>query len=449
MIPSPPSSPPAPLPTRAGATRVLDWQALRPPRESQAPHAYHAPHAYRVPFLIVVALTAVVSFTAAVSAQETSTLSGRVVDEASSSPIADVAVRVEGSKLQALTGADGAFLIENVPAGPHLLVLEHLAYGTHSQNVAVTAGEELRLSVRMSPRAIELAPLVVEGVSELQRRRVTTGHAMNEIPLAEIDDAARRGLDLSEVLRQRLPGLRITQGGRPGRASCVEYRTASAQGPCQEVSIYVDGVRAAVPSLLYFSMPLEDIARLELLSPLQASTRYGSAAGGGALLIETKRGPQPGRVVDPERLMTGFDWSLEEGRYEWTRVLLSSLIGSTVGLAIGLAVADACLDVDEGLGGLRPRCPGLATMGAGFLALSLPSATGSYSAHWAGETSRSRGRFLPSALAGTMMASAGYLLLIEGKEGGSGAVETAGIVILTVGTPIALAISDRVFRSLR
>ena len=443
MTPSPPSSPPAPLPTRAGTPRAPDWRALRAPRESQPPHAC------RIPSLIIVSLTAVVSFTAALSAQETSSLSGRVVDEASSSPIADVAVHVEGSELQALTDANGAFLIENVPAGPHLLVLEHLAYGMHSQSVAVTAGEELRLSARLSPRAIELAPLVVEGVSQLQRRRVTTGHAMNEIPLADIDDAARRGLDLSEVLRQRLPGLRVRQGGRTGRASCVEYRTASAQGPCQEVSIYVDGVRAAVPSLLYFSMPLEDIARLELLSPLQASTRYGSAAGGGALLVETKRGPQRRRAVDTERLMTGFDWSLEEERYDWKRVLLSSLIGSSVDLAIGLGVADACLDVDEGLGGLRPRCPGLATMGAGFLALGLPSATGSYSAHWAGETSRSRGRFFPSALAGTMMASAGYLLLIEGKEGGSGAAETAGIVILTVGMPLALAISDRVFRSLR
>ena len=202
------------------------------------------------------------------------------MDEASSSPIADVAVHVEGSELQALTDANGAFLIENVPAGPHLLVLEHLAYGMHSQSVAVTAGEELRLSARLSLRAIELAPLVVEGVSQLQRRRVTTGlTAMNEIPLADIDDAARRGLDLSEVLRQRLPGLRVRQGGRTGRAS--------------------------------------------------------------------------------------------------------------------------------------------------------------------------RGRFFPSALAGTMMASAGYLLLIEGKEGGSGAAETAGIVILTVGMPLALAISDRVFRSLQ
>ena len=401
------------------------------------------PAASRVALLCVLTL---VNATGAAS-QERGTLTGRVLEEGSSRPVADVVVRLSNLGLSSVTDASGMFRFATVPEGAHMLVVEHLAFGEHAREVAVNPGEDLRLDVRLSPRAIELSPLVVEAVTELEQRRISTGHSMNEVGQEQISDAARRGLALSDVLAQHLPGLRV-RSGRTG--SCVEYRSTSAQGGCNDVSIYVDGVRAAVPSLLYFSMPLEDIARVELLSPLQASTRFGMAAGGGALLVETKTGPQRTReAASDRRLVTGFDWSLEEERYGWERVFLSSVAGNAVGLAVGLGLASRCLDIDTGLGGLRPRCPAVFTTGAGFLALALPSAAGSYTAHWAGETDRSRGRFLPAALGGAMMATAGYLLFIEGKSNESPVAERTGIVLLAVGTPLMTTLADRIFRVLR
>ena len=395
--------------------------------------------------LAVLCILALVPAAEAAS-QDSGALTGRVLEERTSRPVADVLVRLSDLGLSTVTDANGMFRFETVPEGAHVLAVEHLAYGEHAREVAVNPGEDLRLEVRLSPRAIELSPLVVEAVTELEQRRISTGHSVNEVGQQQISDAARRGLALSDVLAQHLPGLRV-RSGRTG--SCVEYRSTSAQGGCNDVSIYVDGVRSAVPSLLYFSMPLEDIARVELLSPLQASTRFGMAAGGGALLVETKTGPQVSREAANEHLVTGFDWSLEEERYGWERVFFSSLAGNAFGLAIGLGLAKRCLDIDTGLGGLRPRCPAVFTTGAGFLALALPSAAGSYSAHWAGETDRSRGRFLPAALGGAMMATAGYLLLIEGKSNESPEAETAGIVLLAVGTPLMATLADRIFRVLR
>ena len=404
--------------------------------------ARRAPAACRVALLCVLTL---ISATAAAS-QERGALTGRVLEESTSRPVADVAVRLSDLGMSTVTDANGMFRFETVPEGAHVLVVEHLAYGEHAREVAVTSGEDLRLDVRLSPRAIELSPLVVEAATELQQRRISTGHSMNEVGQEQISEAARRGLGLSDVLAQHLPGLRV----RSGRgSSCVEYRSTSAQGGCNDVSIYVDGVRAAVPSLLYFSMPLEDIARVELLSPLQASTRFGMAAGGGALLVETKTGPRRTREAATDRLVTGFDWSLEEDRYRWERVFLGSVAGNAIGLAVGLGLASRCLDIDTGIGGLRPRCPAVFTTGAGFLALALPSAAGSYTAHWAGETDRSRGRFLPAALGGAMMATAGYLLFIEGKSNESPVAERTGIVLLAVGTPLMTTLADRIFRVLR
>ena len=383
---------------------------------------------------------------AAAPAQMVGALTGRVLEQQSSQPIPDVVVRLHDLGRSAVTDADGMFRFVDVPGGAHMLVVEHLAYGDQSREIAVNAGEDLRLDVRLSPQTIELAPLVVEAVTELEQRRISTGHSINEVGPAQLGEAARRGLALSDVLAQHLPGLRV-RSSRTG--SCVEYRSTSAQGGCNDVSIYVDGVRAAVPSLLYFSMPLEDIARVELLSPLQASTRFGMAAGGGALLVETKTGPQRQREAAADNLVTGFDWSLEEERYGWERVFASSLVGNAVGLAAGLGLAHQCLEIDTGIGGLRPRCASVLTTGTGILALALPSAAAGYSAGWAGQTGRSKGRFLPAALGSAMAATAGYLLLIEGKSNESRPAQVTGIALLTVGTPLMTTLADRIFRALR
>lgn len=422
---------PAPTDAHPGLS-VAAWRAL-------------ARCARATSFVALLCVLTLVSANAA-AAQQTGTLTGRVLEHENSRPIPDVVVRLHDLGLSTVTDAGGMFGFADVPGGAHILVVEHLAYGDQSREIAVNPGEDLRLDVRLAPRMIEFEPLVVEAVTELERRRISTGHSVNEVGPAQLSEAARRGLALSDVLAQHLPGLRV-RSSRTG--SCVEYRSTSAQGGCNDVSIYVDGVRAAVPSLLYFSMPLEDIARVELLSPLQASTRFGMAAGGGALLVETKTGPQRQREAAADNLVTGFDWSLEEERYGWERVFASSFVGNAVGLALGLGLANRCLEIDTGLGGLRPRCTGILTTGTGILALALPSAAGGYSAGWAGQTDRSKGRFLPAALGSAMAATAGYLLLIEGRSNESGAAETAGIVLLAVGTPLMTTVADRIFRVLR
>lgn len=424
---------------------VLPASIVAHPGPSVAARRALARCAHGTSLAALLGVLALGSATAAI-AQESGTLTGRVLEQQNSRPIVDVVVRLHDLGLSTVTDAAGMFRFEVVPEGAHILVVEHLAYGDQSREIAVNPGEDLRLDVRLAPRTIELEPLVVEAVTELERRRISTGHSINEVGPAQLSEAARRGLALSDVLAQHLPGLRV-RSGRTG--SCVEYRSTSAQGGCNEVSIYVDGVRSAAPSLLYFSMPVEDIARVELLSPLQASTRFGMAAGGGALLVETKTGPQRTREAANEDLVSGFDWSLEEERYGWERVFASSFVGNAVGLALGLGLANQCLDIDTGIGGLRPRCTGILTTGTGILALALPSAAGGYSAGWAGQTDRSKGRFLPAALGSAMAATAGYLLLIEGKSNESRPAQTAGIVLLTVGTPLMTTLADRIFRVLR
>jgi len=161
---------------------------------------------------------------------------------------------------------------------------------------------ELALEVTISTQVIELSPLVVETLTDLDRRRISTGAAMNEITLPQIGLAARSGLDLSQLLQNSMPGVDV-RTGRLGQM-CVTYRAIRSdnnRGGC-------DGVSVADPSYIYTSIPLRDIERVEMLSPGQAGVRYGMRNGQSVLLIETKRA-EAVRVRDQSRMMTGFDWT--------------------------------------------------------------------------------------------------------------------------------------------
>ncbi|MCA1792164.1 MAG: TonB-dependent receptor plug domain-containing protein, partial [Thioalkalivibrio sp.] len=270
------------------------------------------------------------------------TISGRVIDAGTRRPISDVIIRVDGSVHETLSDRAGMFTLEGIPEGEQRLVLEHLSYGEHARRVLVNAGENLSLEARISTRAIELAPLVVEALSELERRRITGGVPIREVTRDDLNLAQSTGRNLAQMLRERIPGTSV----RPGRfgMSCVEYRGArGGSGPCRDLTVFVDGVRIADPGTFYDLVPPDDIERMEILSVAEAGARYGSLAGNGVLLIETRRPPRPETPDGATVQNSLFDWSGEPQPYAWKRVFATSFAANAIGVGISLALADQCL----------------------------------------------------------------------------------------------------------
>jgi hypothetical protein len=210
------------------------------------------------------------------------------------------------------------------------------------------------------------------------------------------------------------------------------------------MAIYIDGVFMSAPGTIPPNIPLNDIERVEAISPGQAGVQYGTLGGNGVLLIETRRGPGPARQRPGEELMIGFDWSQEPAPYPWFKVVASSVLGNALGLGVGLLAADQCLlvDHDRGTVGVRDGCGGMKALVTGSLAVVLPIFTTSYATRWGGTTVRSRGRLVPGVLVGSLSALTGYLLLVEGQSAAAG-------VALGLGIPSLVILSDRVFRVLR
>ncbi len=380
-----------------------------------------------------------VTFPGDAHAQAAGSVSGLVVDDQTGRPISEAIVRIMGTEIQVLTGESGAFLLSMVPVGERQLRLEHLAYGEHTRRVLVEPDSELKFEVRLSQQAIELAPLVVETLSELERRRESTGFSMNEVVAEEIDQAARTGQTLSELLRDRLPGAFI-------RGSCLESRGPTGGSRCREVRIVLDGIPISAPGTLLSTMPISNIERVELLSAGEAGARYGSLGGNGVLLIETKTGRRPDRMRDDEDRLTGFDWSAEAEPYGWPKVFGSAFLLNAIGMGISYAMYSDCFQLTgESDLGLRTVCGGVKTTASGFVSMGLPSLAGSFGARWAGSTSRSHGRLLPMAVGAMLTTMSGYLLVIYGQP----TAEAVGGVILSIGVPAVITLSDRVFRTLR
>ncbi|MDH3272039.1 MAG: TonB-dependent receptor, partial [Gemmatimonadota bacterium] len=321
---------------------------------------------------LILCLTAALALASPTTAQEFGTVGGRVVDVDSGEPVMGVIVRVEGVS-PTLTNESGVFELPTVPAGEWSITFEHVAYGTHERSITVAEEETTAIVVEISTEAIELRPFVVEAMTELERRRLTSGNSINEITALDIDQAARTGMSFGDLLQGALPGVDVRQGGA---GLCVTYRairTGNNRGDCDGVSVILDGVPVADPAYVYSSIPLRDIQRVEVLSPSQAGVRYGMRSGQGALLIETKRGPVR-RQADMSRYMTGFDWTGETEPYPWLKVFASSLLVNAAALGITQLMVNECFQTEESSLALRTSCGPLATASAGILSVALPSA---------------------------------------------------------------------------
>ena len=380
-----------------------------------------------------------------VGAQETRVVSGVVVDAESGAPVSDALVTIRGTGLTVVTDRDGRFEISGVPLGSLELVLSHIAYGEHAEPLIVEASGSLDLRIRASSRAIELEPLDVEVASTEAQARRASGTATNVINRATIAAFPGRGQGLLPVLQGRIPSLRV-------HGNCVEYRRQqqavfadpvnpeiSRTTPCRDITVVVDGVPDRQGSDLLAQLAPQDVERIQVLSPAEAGLQY-MAGDRGVILVETRQGAATGR---PYRIhVNGFGWDEPES-YPWLRVLGVSVLGNAAVAGLTSTTVFDCRGFEEEL--RPPRCYAPAGMAAAFVTSAVSRAI----TQWAGKTSGSEGRTYPALLLGTATASIGYLLYVHGENQGSDGYRTAGQVVLAVGIPLSLTLSDRVFRMLR
>jgi TonB-linked SusC/RagA family outer membrane protein len=219
--------------------------------------------------------------------QNTGVVRGRVTDESTQGPLQAVQISVVGSQRGTLTGADGSYRIEGVPVGEYQVRAEYIGYGSHSEPVTVTSGQEVAVDFALEQSVLDLEEIVVTGVAG-QQVRAKLPFSVDRLTTQNMPVPATSA---QSMLTGKVAGLRTASaGGRPGEVPSIMLRgptSINATNRTQEPLYIVDGVILAGSVVDIDAMDIESI---EVVKGAAAASLYGSRAANGVIQITTARG---------------------------------------------------------------------------------------------------------------------------------------------------------------
>jgi TonB-dependent SusC/RagA subfamily outer membrane receptor len=246
-----------------------------------------------------------VSTAGGLEAQETGTITGRVIDAQSMQPLASAQVAIPGLGIGVLTQQNGRFILLNVPAGTQTVTVQRIGYRTLSETVPVVAGASVNRDFNLSQEALSLDEVIVTGTPGGTQRRAI-GNAVVRLDAAEVAEVRPVG-NISDILQGRTPGLAIGRsGGNVGEGGFIRIRGVSSLTLGTQPLIYIDGIRMDNSTSLGPNLPTtgagqaaasalndlnpNDIESIEVIKGPAAATLYGTEASAGVIQIITKRG---------------------------------------------------------------------------------------------------------------------------------------------------------------
>ncbi len=210
--------------------------------------------------------------------------------------LAGAQVVLVGPRLSAVTTAQGAFVLADVPAGTHQLRVSHAGYRVFTRQVEVRAGEEALLAVALTP-----TPVLLDGVVVSASRRA---ERVTEAPVT----ITRIGPEVLEntvgnsfvgALKQA-KGLDFIQVG----ATSVAVNARGFNSSFNNRMLMMEDGRIAVlpenglPVGQFTATPKVDLAGLEVIVGPGAAL-YGADASSGVLTLRTKDPREfPGTTVE-------------------------------------------------------------------------------------------------------------------------------------------------------
>ncbi|MGQ0648526.1 MAG: carboxypeptidase-like regulatory domain-containing protein [Gemmatimonadaceae bacterium] len=233
-------------------------------------------------------------------AQATGIVRGTVVDSSGGEPVPGVSVVVVGSRVGAITDANGKYIMRGAPVGAQTLRLTRIGISPQTRMVTITTGGEVVADFVVGRGVVQLQQ-VVTTVTGAQRT-VELGHAVSMIA-ADSVFMTLPVRDISHMLNARVTGAQVnSQNGLTGTVSPIRIRGLNSFTVGNDPLVIVDGARIeATPSQNTSSagrlgdLNMYEIESMDVVKGPAAATLYGTDAANGVIVIRTKRG-QAGRT---------------------------------------------------------------------------------------------------------------------------------------------------------
>ena len=234
------------------------------------------------------------------------TIRGRAIDATTGEQLIGATVRLEQTKLNAVTGLDGSFMLRNVPDGSYQLTVSYVSYKTAVRTVLVTNTDPLTLTIALQSADNQLLNEVVvtqkrDGFSD------NTARSLERNALQVTNIVSGRTIELSPDLTvanviQRVSGVSVE------RNSNGDGQYAIVRGMDKRYNYtLVNGVKIPSPDNRYRYVPL-DIFPSELLERLEVykaliPSQEGDAIGG---VVNMVMRDAPNKLYVQANLATGY-----------------------------------------------------------------------------------------------------------------------------------------------
>jgi TonB-dependent receptor len=234
--------------------------------------------------LVLVALTVALPLSA--QSPAAGSISGRVSDASSKLALAGARVSVVGTALETFTSTRGDYLLSEVPAGVHTVVVSYLGYAEATRPASVAAGRATALDFVIGGEAVRMDALVITGSLVGQARAVNQQRAAETLSnFVAADEIGRFPDQNAAESMQRIPGLALYRDQGEGRYIVVRGIRPDLN------SVKINGVSMASPErgdriVALDVMPTDTLGAVEVT---KAITPDMDADGlGGAINLKTR-----------------------------------------------------------------------------------------------------------------------------------------------------------------
>ena len=245
-----------------------------------------------------VILTLLLALVVQLSFAQGRTITGTVTGE-DGIPLPGVNVLVKGTARGVQTDFDGNYAIEATKGD--VLTFSFIGLKTAEYSI----GDSTVIDVVLAGDAAQLEEVVVTAQG-IKREKKALGYSVATVGDEQLEQRASG--DVARVLSGKASGVSITSaGGMAGSATNVVIRGLSSFSGSNQALFVVDGVPFAsdtnasgsfisgnTGSSRFLDLDPNNIAGIEVLKGLAASTLYGSQGKNGVILITTKAGAQEG-----------------------------------------------------------------------------------------------------------------------------------------------------------
>jgi TonB-dependent SusC/RagA subfamily outer membrane receptor len=232
----------------------------------------------------------------------TGTIRGRVTEGTAGRGVPEVQVTIAGTRIGAVTNANGDFTLISVPTGSRTVEARRIGYQPVERTITVNVGDNDVGTIALNVSAVNLSEVVVTGTgTATEKRAVGTDIATVDSALI----ARAEAITIDQAMQGKVAGAQITQNsGSPGGGGIsVRLRGVNSFISGSDPLYIVDGVivdngsaqladlgTRANPQNRLADLNPDDIEHIEVTRGAAAAALYGSRANNGVVQIFTKHG---------------------------------------------------------------------------------------------------------------------------------------------------------------